>query len=104
MDRNYKSGDLVVYSKEKYGTHPGARAHDVHPAPLGDSYRYVVDKYWIVDEVRADGRLVLRTPGGKLHEIDAADLALRKLTLREHMWLRLFDRERLDALLKPRDG
>src|SRR5262245_54449796 len=78
MIRTLRIHDLVVFEKQKHGAHPSVRAHDVRPAPLGEDYDYVIDKYWIVVRVTDDGRLLLRTPGGKLHEIRANDPNLRR--------------------------
>ena len=102
MKHPFHERDLVVYQKPKHSLHPGPRAHDVRPAALGDSYDYVVDKFWVVVAARDDGRLVLRTPGGKLHEVDRGDPNLRRPTLRERAWLALRNRDRLRALREPR--
>lgn len=98
MKPRFRAQDLVVYQKEKHGTHPGPRAHDLRPAPAGETYGYFVDKFWIVMEVRPTGQLVVRTPGGKVHEVDPADPNLRRPTWRELLWLRLWRRDRLRAL------
>jgi len=101
MGRSFKAQDLVVFQKRKHGPHPGPRARHLRPAPLGDDYDYVIDKYWVVDRVLDSDRLLLRTPGGKLHEIARVDPDLRRPSLRERVWLELFDRERLRALRRP---
>ena len=101
MGHSFKSQDLVVFQKRKHGTHPGPRARALRPAPLGDDYDYVIDKYWVVDRVLDGDRLLLRTPGGKLHEIARVDPDLRPASLFERVWLKLFDRERLKALRHP---
>jgi len=94
----FRPNDVLVYVKQKHGTHPGPRAKDVRPAPRGDDYDYLVDKYWIVVEAEEGRPLVLRTPTGKLHEIDPADPNLRKPTLAERLWLHTRGRKRLEAL------
>jgi hypothetical protein len=100
MPRQYTARELVVYEKQKYGTHPGPRAHDVHPATTGDSYAYFVNKFWIVESRDAtSGRLMLRTPTGKLHAVAETDPALRRLTLKERLWLLVKQRDRLRSLL-----
>ena len=99
--RRFRVHDLIVYEKPKHSAHPTPRAHDLRPTPLGESYDYVVDKYWIVVETVGDARLLARTPGGKLHEIDVADPRLRRLTWLERARLLLTDRDRLRALRKP---
>ncbi len=101
MHRPFKSQDLVVYQKRKHGSRPGPRARQLRPAPQGEDYDYVIDKYWVVDRVLDDDRLVLRTPGGKLHEVASLDPDLRRPSLRERVWLTLFERERLRALRHP---
>lgn len=102
MKHRFREQDLVVYEKHKHGTHPGPRAHDVYPAPAGDYYDYLVSKYWVVEEVRPDSALVLRTPGGKLHHVSPNDPCLRPAKLRERLWLYLRGRERLQALRHAR--
>ena len=102
MRQVFQERDLVVYVKQKHGPHPSPRAHDVRPTPSGDDYDYVIDKYWVVERVLEDGRLLLRTPGGKLHEIAPDDPSLRRPTWRERVALRLWDRARLRALGDPR--
>jgi hypothetical protein len=103
MKRAFRQHEVVVYEKTKHGPHPGPRARAVRPAPLGETYDYLVDKYWIVVASRTDGSLVLRTPGGKLHELRVADPCLRRPTLREKLWLHLAGagRGRLRALRQP---
>ncbi|QDS90902.1 hypothetical protein EC9_51200 [Rosistilla ulvae] len=73
----YVPGDWVVYRKSKTGPQPGPRATQVHPSPKGEYYSYVVEKYWIVDQILSDGRLLLKTRRGKKHIIDSADPGLR---------------------------
>ena len=102
MKHRFRQHELVVYEKHKHGTHPGRRARDVRPAPRGDDYEYVIDKYWIVEEVRADAQVVVRTPGGKLHELSCADPCLRPATWIERLWLLWRERPRLDALRHAR--
>ena len=98
MKHRLRERELVVYQKHKHGTHPGPRAHDLRPAALGDVYDYVVDKFWIVEEVRADSLVSLRTPGGKRHQVSSDDPSLRPVNWRELVWLWCRDRDRLRAL------
>jgi hypothetical protein len=100
MRRRFRERDIVVYEKHKHGTHPTPRARAVRPSSAGDDYSYVVDKYWLVLRVGDDGRLLLRTPGGKLHEIDPDDPLLRPLSWFERLRLRFFEPGRLEALLR----
>lgn len=81
----YKVGDPVVYQARKCTPHPGPRARDIRPAPAGEDYSYVVDKYWIVHEVRQNGSLELRTRRGKLRVVAASDPELRPATWWERL-------------------
>lgn len=69
----YSPGDWVIYRKQKYSASPGPRASNVASAPNGDTYSYIVEKFWVVREVLADGRLQLCTRRGKTHVVDPAD-------------------------------
>lgn len=95
--RTLGAGDLVVYRKDKHGTHPGRRASGVQPSPRGETYDYHVDKFWIVER-RTGDTVHVRTPGGKHHELRLDDPRLRRPTLREWLWLRTRGRERLRSL------
>ena len=75
-----KAGDWVIYRKLKHSASPGPRASNISPAQNGELYSYFVAKFWIVEEVVADGRLRLRTRRGKIHMIDASDANLRRAT------------------------
>ncbi|HAN97385.1 MAG TPA: hypothetical protein DCQ98_08130 [Planctomycetaceae bacterium] len=79
-ESRYAVGDWVVYRKQKRGTHPAPRAKIVGAAEKGDSYAYLIDKYWIVVRV-SPGKLTLRTRRGKLHEIEGDDPRLSKANL-----------------------
>ncbi len=78
MRANWKSGDWAVYRKSKTGSSPGRRASQVVASSKGENYRYVVDKFWVVDEVLADGRVRLVTARGKIHTISVEDPNLRR--------------------------
>ena len=89
-----KHGDWVIYRKQKSSTSPGARATDVHPASRGDTYHYLVDKFWIVEEVIDGKQILLRTRRGKQNTIDANDPRLR----RPRWWERLLYRNRFRSI------
>lgn len=74
----WKPGDWAVYRMHKRSTSPGRRAKHVHPAQSGDSYSYAVDKFWVVEEVIADGSTQLRTRRGKKRTIANDDPNLRR--------------------------
>ena len=78
----------VIYKFTKATTRPGPRAQQVSPAPQGDLYSYLVDKFWIVGDVLADGNLVLRTRRGKQHIVSADDPNLRPARWWERLWYR----------------
>ncbi len=90
----FKIGDRVIYRLTKHSTHPGPRAKDVRPQPAGDDYSYVVDKFWVVAEVEADGRLRLRTRKGKERVVDSHDANLRS----PRLWERIIYRSRFPRL------
>ncbi|MBX3435712.1 MAG: hypothetical protein KF847_20535 [Pirellulales bacterium] len=75
---DYKTGDWVIYRLQKVSPSPGPRAQDVIPAAHGDEYSYLVDKYWVVEEVLPDARLRLRTRRGKTHVVSSDDRRLRR--------------------------
>jgi hypothetical protein len=89
-----KPGDAVVYQISKVSTDPGPRAKDVHPAAFGETYSYIVDKYWTVAEIQANGNLVLVTRRGKRHVVSPSDPCLRSA----RWWERWIYRERFPKL------
>lgn len=84
----YSVGDCVVYRKPKRSTRPGRRATDVHPAPCGDDYSYVVPKYWVVRDVLGEHTIEVCTRRGKRHRLRVNDPRLRKANLLEGIFLR----------------
>lgn len=83
MANGFQPGDYVVYRKTKFSQRPGPRAVNVRPASKGDSYSYVVDKFWVVHHVAEDGTLTLKTPRGKSHTVGADDPLLRRANIYE---------------------
>ncbi|MBO8091751.1 MAG: hypothetical protein J7D60_00350 [Prosthecochloris sp.] len=73
-----KVGDPVIYRKPKNSSSPGPRAKQVYPLEKGETYHYVVDKFWMVSDVRNDGSLELVTRTGKKRRIDRDDPKLHK--------------------------
>jgi len=92
--RNARVGDKVVFSKDKFSTMPGKRAKEVAAAPKGDNYSYIVEKYWLIKEVQANGMLLLMTRRGKEHTVVADDPRLR----RANWFERLLYRKRFPSL------
>jgi len=96
----WKPGDLVVCAKQKHSHSPGSRARLIDATAGGETYSYVVDKFWIVQDIGADGQLVLLTRQGKQHTIHANDPRLRRVTL----WERWRHRQRLRGLRQALGG
>jgi hypothetical protein len=87
-------GDVIVYRKQKVSAHPSPRAYDIHPAGQGDTYSYFVDKFWVVESLLRDGRILVTTRTRKHHYLQANDPNLRKAGL----VVRLRHRNRLPEL------
>lgn len=92
--QHFQTGDFVVYKKTKFSAKPGPRARHIEPARNGDTYRYQVDKYWVVVGNTDDDRLIVKTPGGKQQTLHEGDPNLR----RAHWWEKLLYRNRFDCL------
>jgi hypothetical protein len=94
MSTRFRSGDCVVYRKQKYSLRPSPHARGINPAPNGDYYSYEIDKFWTVIAVQPDHQVIVRTRRGKQLTLNADDPALR----RAHWWERLLFRKRFPAL------
>lgn len=99
MSRPYSPGDPVIFHKTKYSPTPGPRAREVSPARHGDSYGYVVDKYWRVKECRPDGMLLLITRRGKEHLVQSDNPNLRHAS----WWEKFLHKSRF-PMLDPQTG
>ena len=91
--QNPRVGEAVVYTKSKQSAAPGPRAKQVNPARQGDSYSYVVDKYWRIKQVHGDATVTLVTRRGKMHVLPIEDPCLRKANL----WERLLQSHRFPS-------
>lgn len=94
MGQAFQVGDPVVFRMTKFSTDPGPRAVEVQPARSGETYSYVVDKFWVVGEIAPDQALILVTRRGKQHRVDPHDLRLRPANL----WERWFYRQRFPSV------
>jgi hypothetical protein len=65
---------------------PGPRAERIEAEPRGEYYHYVVDKFWIVQEAREDGTLILLTRRGKQHEVASDDPRLKRANWWKRFW------------------
>jgi len=86
--RGLAPGDFLIYRKAKVSPRPGPRARNVLPSEKGENYYYEVDKYWAVEDVLEDGRLVAVTRTGKHVTLTPADEKLRKARLLERVLFR----------------
>ncbi len=86
----YQRGCPVIFRINKRTPKPGPRARDVTPEEHGENYRYVVEKFWSVAEILADGKLLCVTRRGKEHLVEATDPRLRQAS----WWERWLYRER----------
>ena len=75
---NFRVGDAIVYRKQKVSRRPGPRAMEVTPAPFGETYSYLVEKYWTVEDLTGDDHLVVTTRTHKRHCLRLDDPNLRK--------------------------
>lgn len=73
----FKPGDWVIYRKSKSSKSPGPRAKGVVAAKRGETYSYVVDKYWVIRDRFDDRTFLLSTRTGKEHRVAASDPNLR---------------------------
>ena len=90
----FQPGDWVIYRKSKRSAAPGPRAQQVSPSSKGDTYGYVVDKFWIVTEVVEGSHIKLKTRRGKEHLIALDDQNLRPL----RFWQRWLYRRRFEEV------
>ena len=88
MESKYRVNDVVVYRKTKRSTSPGPRAEELYPAEQGDSYTYIVAKYWRVVGLAEDNQVDIVTRTGKRHRIPASDPNLRKANIAERFALK----------------
>ena len=73
----FKPGDRVIFRKQKESHSPGPRAKRTSPAAKGDTYVYVVDKFWLVKSVDEQGHVQVMTRRGKAHIVNCDDPHLR---------------------------
>ena len=78
FERTWKPGDWVIYRLSKHGVAPGRRAQRVSASRKGESYNYIVDKFWVVESISPSGELHVRTPGGKTRTLSPHDPNLRR--------------------------
>jgi hypothetical protein len=102
--KGMKPGDWVVYTKPKFSTTPGPRAKEVAPNRHGEGYTYIVEKFWVIDDVLPDGRLKLKTRRGKENVLRAGDANLRRARWWERWCYRDRFREAKQSVPSARDA
>lgn len=86
LRRRLQPGVPIVYRMAESSTRPpGPEARDVRPAERGDFYYYLIKKYWRVEQVLGDGRIVAVTPLMEHHVLRRDDPNLRKANLLEQL-------------------
>ncbi len=85
LRRRLQPGVPIVYRMAESSTRPGPEARDIRPAERGDLYYYLIKKYWRVEEVLQDGRIVAVTPLMEHHYLRRDDPNLRKANLLERL-------------------
>jgi hypothetical protein len=95
---HFQKGDPVIFTKTKFGPHPGPRAESIDPSTHGETYSYLVKKFWTVLECTED-RVLVRTRRGKRHWINMSDPGLRAPT----WWEQIKYRERFPAIEEERE-
>lgn len=78
MMLQFRIGDSIIYHKPKSSVSPGPRARQVYALEHGENYHYVVDKYWKVTSVNADGTIEVVTRTGKKHLLPVNDPNITK--------------------------
>ncbi len=86
LRRRLQPGAPIVYRMAASSSRPPAReASDIRPAERGDLYYYLTKKYWRVEQVLEDGRIVAVTPLMEHHCLRRDDPNLRKANLLERL-------------------
>jgi hypothetical protein len=76
--RSFAVNDLVIYHQPEASAHPAPGARDISPAERGELYTYVVDHFWRVECVNADGTIEAVGRSGRRHRLRQSDPALEK--------------------------
>lgn len=83
--RPLRPGVPIVYRVQETSTRPSPDAVDVFPSEHGESYDYLANRYWRVEEVLPDGWIVARTPLMEHQYLRRNDPNLRKASLLERL-------------------
>ncbi|MCG8344605.1 MAG: hypothetical protein MI685_05520 [Chlorobiales bacterium] len=85
---SFQIGDPVIYRKPKNSPRPGPRARQVYPLEHGETYHYVVDKFWKVIGVNDDDTVDVVTRTGKMHRLEKNDPNLYKARFIKYLFFR----------------
>jgi hypothetical protein len=88
MSTTFGPGDYVIYRKQKFSVHPSPQAKEIRPCPQGDSYSYLVDKFWVVVDLEGTNKITVCTRRGKRLTINISDPALRRASWLERLVFR----------------
>jgi hypothetical protein len=80
-----RPGAPIVYRMQETSSCPSPDAVDVYPSEHGESYDYLANKYWRVEEVLEDGSIVALTPFMEHQHLRRNDPNLRKANLIERL-------------------
>ena len=83
-----KTGEFVIFSKPKMSTHPSPRAKEIYPAQHGDTYSYIIEKFWKVVRILDDNTIEIETRRGKRRRLNKDTPLLRKPGLLERFVFR----------------
>ncbi len=84
--RRLQPGVPIVYQMAETSSRPpGPDAKDIRPAERGDLYYFLTRKYWRVEQVLDDGRIVAVTPLMEHHLLRRDDPNLRRASLLEQL-------------------
>ena len=85
LRRKLEVGAPVIYRKLEISTCPSRDAYQVRPAERGEFYYYLTKKYWRVEAIRPDGRIVARSSFMEQFCLRPDDPNLRKANLIERL-------------------
>ena len=85
---SFQVGDPVIYRKPKNSPRPGPRARETYPLKHGETYHYVVDKFWKVIGINDDDTVDVVTRTGKKHRLEKNDPNLHKARFIKYLLFR----------------
>lgn len=83
--KRLRAGAPIVYRVQETSTCPSPDAVSVYPSERGESYDYLANRYWRVEEVIEDDWIVALTPLMEHQYLRRNDPNLRKASLLERL-------------------